>query len=230
MLGRNLTPKRSTPSSRMRPRPPTQGEKNIEAARRHLCELYHQPPAIPELSNWYTLGCSHPYIAARVQDLYTDYSQTSQHHGVFYVAKLRLLLTPTGHPLEEIYTRVLKLYDERLTYIHCAGIARVTLWVEWHEDCVKSDALRNEAFIAACESTLSFHEQDYVHRKLEFITEVYALLETCDAGNASRVVRDLEAMWPWTKGDFIMRLTQCVVGYDRVKLADLDVVREEEEM
>jgi hypothetical protein len=133
----------------------------------------------------------------------------------------------TAHPLEELYTRVLKLYDERLSYVHFAGKARLTLWAQWYEECIKSDGMRNEAFIAACESTISFHENDYVARKLDFVTEIYALLERCDGGNAEMVVRDLETMWPWTSGEFATRLREFVVVYDMVGLADRNVVRQE---
>jgi hypothetical protein len=128
-----------------------------------------------------------------------------------------------------MYTRVVSLHGERLTYIHFAGVARLALWAQWYEECGKAAGIRNEALIAACESTISFHEHDYVCRKLEFVTEMYALLESHNAVHAKMVTRDLEAMWAWTKGDFIMRLMQFVVGSDKVEVANCDVVREETE-
>jgi hypothetical protein len=73
--------------------------------------------------------------------------------------------------------------------------------------------------VAACESTLAFLERDYICRKLDFDTEIYALLEGCDEQSAEMVRGDLEHLWPWTKADFIMRLTSLVADYDRVQLA-----------
>jgi hypothetical protein len=77
MSGRKLPSKRSAPSEPFRHPPPTQGEKDIEAARRRTWKLYYLPPAMPELSNQYTTGCADAYIASRAQDLYTDYAATT---------------------------------------------------------------------------------------------------------------------------------------------------------
>jgi hypothetical protein len=90
------------------------------------------------------------------------------------------------HHLEEVHYRVLALYTEHTKAIHEAGVASVSVWADWYNVYVKSNHYRNDQFIAACESTIEFLEEDYMKRKLDFIAEVYALSEKRDAPRAKR--------------------------------------------
>jgi hypothetical protein len=218
-----------------RPRDPY--EAHIAAAWKQTRFNYHIPVVPSSLNHWAAIPCSEPYIAARVQSLQSDNEQTIRHYNTFYVA--RLLLPKVEHnaaglalnedvcKLDEIYVRVLKLYKERLAYIHAMGMNRFGLWARWFHERAKFGPLRNEALIAACESTINFEEDDYVARKLDFVEELYFLLETHDPTHAQMVLNDLEAVWPWTKDTFIMRLQNYVVDYSNVKLANHNIVRSE---
>jgi hypothetical protein len=156
-------------------------------------------------------------------DIHKDYEKTLSHHGMFTNMKIE---SKADEVLGEVYTRVVGLYEERLTYIHACGMDIAALLACWIEECGKTDEYRNADFVAACESTLAFLERDYICRKLYFDTEIYALLEGCDEQSAEMVRGDLEHLWPWTKADFIMRLTSLVADYDRVELAHQAFVRE----
>jgi hypothetical protein len=96
----------------------------------------------------------------------------------------------------------------------------------WIDELARSDENTNPDFVAACESTLAFLEVDYVCRKLDFETEIYALVESWDAQSAEMVRRDLKELWPWMKADFVMRLKTLVVDYEGVELANHTFVRE----
>jgi hypothetical protein len=156
-------------------------------------------------------------------DIDKDYEKTLSRHGTFINMKIEF---KSDEVLGEVYTRVVGLYEERLTYIHACGMEIAALLACWIQECGKTDNYRNADFVAACESTLAFLEKDYICRKLEFDTEIYALVESCDEQSAEMVRGDLEDLWPWTKADFVMRLTNLVADYERVELAHQAFVRE----
>ncbi|KAF2030484.1 hypothetical protein EK21DRAFT_65261, partial [Setomelanomma holmii] len=98
------------------------------------------------------------------------------------------------------------LYVERVEYIQDAGATRIRLWSEWYDACLKVDRGRNDKFVEACVSTIVFVEEDYIKRKLDFVTEVYALLEMDDPVLANQILNDLEILWTWKKDEFILKL------------------------
>jgi hypothetical protein len=214
---------------------PTPRELEIEATCRRTWDNYYYPVDMSILADWASTPCFDPYITARLQTLYADLEQTKKHHGIFYVAKLKLpsiKYNADGLPtneylctLSETYSRILLLYDARLVYIQAMGQIRTSIWAQWYQERSKSARWRNQALIAAYQSTLEFHEDDYVRRKMEFVTELYALLQKCDLVHASMVLDDLGALWPWTKREFIKRLETVVVDFDKVRLANHIVVR-----
>jgi hypothetical protein len=219
------SPRPDNRSQRPRGPPPNQRAKDIEAARRRTLELYHFPDPDPSLNDWYTMPSIFisPLVTPRMAELRRDYQETAWYHGKFTDAQS----PSTGsEELQEVYDRVATLYQERLLYIHSCAKKRAGLWTCFYQELHKSDGYRNDDFIAACNTTLRFHEHDYVWRKLDFVTEIYALLETHDPASAHMVLRDLEEMWPWTKADFTMRLTDLVANYDAVPLANHHVNRE----
>jgi hypothetical protein len=221
------------PDPLRRPRNPY--EAHIAAAWEQTRGNYHLPVVPKSLLNWALIPRSEPYIAAWLQSLRSDNEQTIKHYSTFYVARLllpKIEYNAAGAPLnegvcklDEIYVRILKLYDERLVYIRAMGMIRLGLWARWYQERIKFGQSRNEALIAACESTINFQEDDYVTRKLDFVEELYFLLETHDPKHAKMVLDDLEAVWPWTKDTFVMRLQNYVVDYSNVKLANHTVVR-----
>jgi hypothetical protein len=219
------TTRQDNRSQRPRRPPPNQRAKDIEAARRRTRELYHVPDPDHSLNGWYTTPSTsiNPLVTPRMAELCRDYEQTMRHHERFTAAKS----SSTGdEELQEVYERVATLYKERVSYIHLCGMGRAGLWTYFFEELHKSDGYRNDDFIAACNTTLRFHEHDYVWRKLDFVTEIYALLESHDPASAQMVLRNLEEMWPWTKLDFTMRLTHLVANYDAAPLANHHVNRD----
>lgn len=190
------------PVSHIRPLP--QGPQAIEAAPRLSCECYHVPESVYLLP--FSTPCFDPYIASHMHPLYTDRDQTQRHHTTFFFAKFRIPrqeVDDNGLPLDndacelgQIYERLLKLYDNWAEYIQEAGAQRIKLWSQWFEECAKAPIVRSDGFVKACESTLAFLEEDHEKRKLDFVTEVYALLEKHDQENAKMVLDDLQAIWP----------------------------------
>lgn len=171
------------------PPPPAEAAKAIEASRRRTRELYRCPTPTHSFKTWHVEEHV-PYAL----DLYNDFEQTIRQKGSLCCAKLELSHCQNNAgktALEEIYNRAMKLYDERITYIHEQGVARFTLYSQWQRD--GSD----EQHVSAVKSTAEFMEADFVQRKWEFVTEVYALLEKWDLTRAKTVLRDLEDMWPW---------------------------------
>lgn len=205
--------------------PPTPQEKAIEAARRRTRELYHITAPTDQLDNWYIDPVQDPHIAPRVQDLYDDRDQTNRQQGALFVANLKLAKSDYNidthneahHDREITYTRALKLYDTRLEYIQEECIKRLSIWSDWFQERRKPYYRRNDELIAACESTISYMEDDYTKRKVDFVIEVYAALERHDPVQAKAVLDDLGNMCPWLKEEFITRLEHYVVGYDKLK-------------
>lgn len=62
-------------------------------------------------------------------------------------------------------------------------------------------------------------------RKLDFVAEVYALLERLDPVNAKIVLKELVEMLPWTKGTFVGKLERESVGYEEVDRASARIIR-----
>ncbi|CAO2657954.1 Nn.00g072140.m01.CDS01 [Neocucurbitaria sp. VM-36] len=208
------------------PPPPTPGEKDIEAARRRAWNLYHSPTLKDVLKNWYIDTIMDPQIATRVKDLYEDREQTDRQQGSLFVAKMKLpvptsndstALREKRHDMKSVYVRVLKLYDARLKWIHDSGVTRLSIWSDWFQEHHKPTIHLNDHLLAAFESTLSFLEDDYLRRKLDFVTEVYAVLEKHDLVRARTVLADLDNMYPSLETDFILRVKNFVVGYDGLK-------------
>ncbi|KAF1943561.1 hypothetical protein EJ02DRAFT_433126 [Clathrospora elynae] len=200
------------------PRPPTRGEKDIECARRQARELYHIPSPTNQLDEWHHEEIQDPYIANRVKELYDDREQTNRQQVAFFAAKWHVYTPPyrydddnkliTFEPsdMQILYDRILSLYEARQRAIQDAGVLRLTTWSDWWQERQKPYSLRSDAFIAACESTLEFLEDDYIKRKVDFVTEVYAVLEKRDPPRAKVVLGDLAVLFPWLKSDFIARL------------------------
>jgi hypothetical protein len=219
------------PTLPLQPRrpPPIWAEKEIEAARRRTWELYHLPLPTGQLDNWYLDEILDPYIAPRVKDLYDDREQTTRQQGAFFGAlmsakkpttwdhNISTHIEPEPSDLEVMYTRLLALYDARQMHIQHSAVSRLSLWSDWWQEHHKPYYLKNVAFIAACEATIAFMEDDYIKRKVDFVTEVYAVLEKHDLGRAKRVLDDLGEMWPWLSEDFCRRLEGFVVAYDGLK-------------
>lgn len=222
------------------PPPPTQWEKDVEAARRRTLEQYHNTFYSPSFDKWYLNEPQDPYIAARVKDLYVDNRQTTRQYGVFYAASLALpggqpdqdeSLTPTPHRLPDtrtaldttalgdLYDRILDLYKERCAYIHGAAIHRLVAWNGWYQENASFGVVRNDQKIAACESTLAFMEDDYIKRKVDFVIEVYALLEDHDGPRAAAVLAELGETYPWLGGDFTSVVENYVIDYGAVRSA-----------
>jgi hypothetical protein len=90
--------------------------------------------------------------------------------------------------------------------------------LDWYAEKMKPEPLRDESVVAACQSTISFLEDDYLKRKVDFATEVYAVLDKAgDTKRAKKVVDDLVELFPWLKKDFCGRLMNSVVAYDGLK-------------
>jgi len=70
-----------------------------------------------------------------------------------------------------------------------------------------------------------FMEDDYLHRKLDFVTEVYALLEKQDGVLAKMVMDDLIVLVPALTTTFVFRLENFVVGYEKVERVSAGIVR-----
>ncbi len=223
-------------------RPPTQAEKDIEVARRRTRALYHAPPPgpHPELESWYLDYVTDPIIGPRVKDLYRDREQTNRQQALFLEKKWQNMQPfvyddnvmwtdrePTAK--EYLYDRVLSLYDARQTLMQREAVKRLSMWTLWYAEKIKAEPARNEAFVRACESTLAFLEDDYLKRKVDFVTEIYALLDQAgDKQRAMMVVDDLAALFPWLKQDFCARLVRCVVAYDGLKkVSDCEDVDDE---
>jgi hypothetical protein len=219
------------PTLLLRPRrpPPTWAVKEIEAARRRTWELYHLPSPTNQLEYWYLDVILDPYIAPRVKDLYDDREQTTRQQGAFFGAlmtakkptirdhNIPMPVDPEPSDLEVMYTRILALYDARQLHIQQSAVQRLGLWSDWWQEHRKPYYPKNVAFIAACEATITFMEDDYIKRKVDFVTEVYAVLEKSDKERAKRVLDDLGEMWPWLREDFCRRLEGFVVAYDGLK-------------
>jgi hypothetical protein len=118
---------------------------------------------------------------------------------------------------EILYTRILSLYTERQKYIQEEGVRRLSLWSDWWQEHAKPYYQKNTTFIAACEATITFLEDDYIKRKVDFVTEVYAVLEGKDEERAKRVLGDLAEIFPWLEGEFCRRLEEYVVVYEGLK-------------
>ncbi|KAF2127978.1 hypothetical protein P153DRAFT_294200 [Dothidotthia symphoricarpi CBS 119687] len=193
---------------------PSAAQKAIEALRRQTLSRYHAPAPTNAFKNWHV-----GEIAYYAQDLYTDYDQTSRQEGSLFIAMLKFPTPKLDHThdvvesehtaLEDVYYRVLRLYDERRKYIHEQGARRLGLWADWYRE-------GDTGKVAAIESTISFMQRDYVQRKLEFVGEVYAMLEEWDLVRAKTVLDDLMQMWPWTKRDFARRLQDDDYGLKHV--------------
>ncbi|KAH7086557.1 hypothetical protein FB567DRAFT_444667 [Paraphoma chrysanthemicola] len=206
---------------------PTLAEQNIEAARQRTLQTYHVGFSKAKFGHWSSITLPEPHIMERLQDLYKDLNQTNRQNSDWFVAKSQFdtrehtgVNEPrSGSPSSpnNIFDCILPLYSQRLDYMQDAGAERMGLWSEWSAECRKPDQFRNGAFLEACESTIVFMEEDYIKRKLDFTNEVYALLEKHDPPRAKKILDDLEALWPWTKADFIMRLETFVAGYDGVE-------------
>ena len=216
----------SSSTARTNPPPsPTLREKAIEVARRQTRELYHIPAAKNQLDNWHITQVQSSYIAPRVQDVYDDREQMKRQQSALVVANNNLTksdhtidtLSEAHHDREIAYTRAMMLYETRLEYIHEEGIKRLSIWSDWFQEHRKPYYRRSDELIAACESTISYMEEDYTKRKVDFVTEVYAVLEKHDPVQAKVVLDDLGTMCPWLKEEFITRLENYVVGYDKVK-------------
>ncbi|KAJ4366229.1 hypothetical protein N0V83_007865 [Neocucurbitaria cava] len=236
------------PQQQNPPPPPTPGEKDIEAARRRAVNLYRTQAPTPDFDNWYI---NPPFrldvfISSRVCDLYTDRGQSNRQQGALFVAKLNLpdaYLTADPVLKEEqltkymLYSRALDLYDARLKYIQEEGVKRLSVWSTWHAAkqqmrasersklvvtaAFTAEEERLEGRVAACESTLEWTEDDYCRRKMDFVGEVYALLEACGDWARGKVLLDeLGEMYEWLRmGAFRGRLEDgvVVVVYDGLK-------------
>lgn len=119
---------------------------------------------------------------------------------------------------ECVYGRILELYSARQNYIQEESVRRLSVWLDWYAERMKPKPLRDESVVAACQSTISFLEDDYLKRKVDFATEVYAVLDKAgDTKRAKKVVDDLVELFPWLKKDFCGRLMNSVVAYDGLK-------------
>jgi hypothetical protein len=207
--------------------PPTAGEKDIETARRRTWANYHSTSADQQFSNWYLEKVQDQHVAERLQDLYTDRNNTNKQNQAIFVANMyrpspgalyshEKYLETLQSPISETYVRVLTLYDERMAYIKEVAVERISLWSEWYKECQRHDEVRNDAFIAACESTIKFMEDDYRGRLVDFATEVYALLVEHDGVCAKMVLEDLVAVLPVGERVAVVRLEDWVVGYEGV--------------
>lgn len=206
--------------------PTTSAGRAIEAGRRRTRELYYVPGTTSQLDEWYLDEVQDPHIAQRVKDLYEDREQTKRQRNSLFVAKMRLAkpkphdsstLIETYHDMEVTYTRALELYHARVKLMQQESITRLSIWSAWVQERQKPYYRQNEDLLAACESTISYMEDDYIKRKAEFVVEVYAVLEKHDAAQAKVVLDDLGTMYTWLKEDFIRRLECCVVAYDGLK-------------
>jgi len=189
---------------------------------------YHISSSTASFSNWHLDRVLNPNIKKRIVDLYTDREQTIRQHSTFQAAKASATLIVHYHgtdmvidvPMtdaEILYTRILCLYDTRLKYIQQQGMRRLSTWADWWHEKQKPAPHCNEDVINACKSTLEFLEDDYVKRKVEFVTEIYTLLEVKDAGRAELVLRDLGDLFPWLKRDFITKPRDYTLVFDRLK-------------
>jgi hypothetical protein len=139
-----------------------------------------------------------------------------------------LAIDARADALTEIYGRAMKLCEERLAYIDEQGTLRTTLLSTWYDARTKPLHSRNEELIVRIEGTIDSLEEDYMNRKLDFVTELYALLEEQDGANAKVVLVDLGDMWEWTKPDFVGRMEDMEVEYGMVRRANYDVKRDGE--
>jgi hypothetical protein len=84
-----------------------------------------------------------------------------------------------------IAPRVQDLYAARQKVIHEEGVRRLSIWSDWwtarQYPSRRSRKFEYHLFVTACESTLEFMEDDYVKRKVDFVTEVYGVLVVWDA-------------------------------------------------
>ncbi|KAF2820354.1 hypothetical protein CC86DRAFT_255477, partial [Ophiobolus disseminans] len=187
--------------------PSTVAEKDIETARRRTRESYHAVNADRRFATWYLEAVQVPYVAERLQSLYKDREQVTRQRNIIVQARANLsdpgttecdeMQVDDWHSLlYETYRRVLTLYDERLVYIQEVAVTRVTLWSEWNHQNQKHGHTRKNRLIAACESTIVYMEDDYINRMLDFVTEVYALLEKHDMVHAKMVMDDVISLMP----------------------------------
>lgn len=201
----------------------------IEFARRRSHDSYHSPESIYLLP--FFTPCFDPYIASRMQALYADHSQTQRHQNTFFAVKYSLAqqgstsddddgLSPDNRASElpQIYDRVLNLYDNRSSHIQRAGAQRISLWSQSLHEQSKPAFARSDAFVAACTSPLAFLEEDHQKRKLEFVTEVYSLLEKRDPEHAEMVLGDLGQIWPGETINQVRVLREYVVDYAHVRV------------
>ncbi|EFQ93437.1 hypothetical protein PTT_09221 [Pyrenophora teres f. teres 0-1] len=197
--------------------PATLAEKQIDAARRQTRLDYHLPTSPPSFKSWFRNRVIIPYISNQVEDLYNDCEQTlaqRQHFANALTAATSattatstlppytdpaLLVNPPPSDLETLYTRTILLYDVRLRYIQAEGARRMSTWADWWHETSKPAPHRNAAVANACTSTIAFLEDDYLKRKVEFVIEVYAVLERGDTAMAEAVLEDLGKLFPWLK-------------------------------
>ncbi|CAA9967087.1 HET domain containing protein [Pyrenophora teres f. maculata] len=197
--------------------PATLAEKQIDAARRQTRLDYHLPTSPPSFKSWYRNRIIIPHISNQVEDLYNDCEQTlaqRQHFANALTAATSattatstlppytdpaMLVNPPPSDLETLYTRTILLYDVRLRYIQAEGARRMSTWADWWHETSKPAPHCNAAVANACTRTIAFLEDDYLKRKVEFVIEVYAVLERGDTAMAEAVLEDLGKLFPWLK-------------------------------
>lgn len=213
--------------------PPPQNIKDIEVASRRAREAYHLPDNVYLIA--FDSPCVDPRIARQMRELYADRDQTQRHYEIFFSAKSniqptefdgdRLPLDNRVCELDAMYGRLMKLYESNLLNIQEMGTKRISLWTQWYQEITKPDGARNDVFTAACISTLHFLVEDFQKRKLDFVTEVYALLEKRDPERAKMVLDDLQAIWPWAQINQIKFLEEYTVDYSHIPRRKHHVVR-----
>ncbi|CAG5138365.1 uncharacterized protein ALTATR162_LOCUS325 [Alternaria atra] len=190
------------------------------------------PSRVEELENWYLNTVVDPSIAPHVADIHLD-GETTNRQQVLFPDLKRKEFEPTVQPhydendvwinyhkptdKECVYDRTLELYSARQNYIQEEGVRRLSVWLDWYAEKMKPEPLRDESVVAACQSTILFLKDDYLKRKVDFATEVYAVLDKGDTKSAKMVVDDLVELFPWLKKDFCGRLMNSVVAYDGLK-------------
>ncbi|KAL6706411.1 hypothetical protein ACN47E_005517 [Coniothyrium glycines] len=228
------------PSFDMPPPPrPTQHAKAIETSRLQTLSTYYPPHSSSTHELWHLHPPRLAHQRTRTQDLYTDRTQTNRQHGFLLAAKQ---LLPVSHRnatevhasartrtqalkaletkhVSAVYCRVETLYVERMRYIQECGVQRMSAWTDWafEQQTQANWGDKTNSRMEACEATLDFLEDDYLKRKVEFVMEVYALLERVDPRLAELVLADLGDVYEWLRGAFSTTLRDFVVDHSHVR-------------
>ncbi|KAF2246428.1 hypothetical protein BU26DRAFT_520901, partial [Trematosphaeria pertusa] len=109
------------------------------------------------------------------------------------------------------------MYSHRLRELHEQGRKRMAVFWSWRKEMQNSVAKRSMEVIEACEATIAYLEDEFANRKIDFATELYAVLVERDRATADAVLDDLVRAFPWTKDAVVANLRDGVIDYSGLK-------------